>query len=127
MKLLRVTLLATLLFGTGAALAASHAGPPPAKAGEVYGHRLMTAEEHKALHDKMMGAKTPEERDRMCTEHHEAMQARAKERGVNLPEHPMMKEHRMKGGMGPGRMGGMCGMVMGDDGKPLAPKHGQGS
>lgn len=64
----------------------------------IYGSQLMTPQERSAYRAKMRAAKTPEERQAIRAEHHAAMSARAKERGVTLPEQPPARG----GGMGPG-------------------------
>jgi hypothetical protein len=50
----------------------------------------------------MHSLKTPEEREAYRQEHHSLMQARAKERGVTLPEAPPPRGMGMGQGMGPG-------------------------
>lgn len=55
----------------------------------VYGSQLMTAEERDAYRARMRSAKTQAERDQLRQEHHAAMQQRAKERGVTLPDQPV--------------------------------------
>jgi hypothetical protein len=70
---------------------------------QVYGSQLMTQQERTAYRARMRAAKTQEERERIRAEHHEQMKARAKERGVTLPDEPPARG----GGMGPG--GGMGG------------------
>lgn len=52
----------------------------------VYGSQLMTNQERVEQRAKMNAAKTAEEREQVRAEHHDKMQARAKERGVTLPE-----------------------------------------
>jgi len=77
---------------------------------QVYGSQLMTREERVAYRAKMRAAKTQEEREKIRAEHHEQMKARAKERGVTLPDAPPARGGGMGpggGGMGPG--GGMGG------------------
>lgn len=81
------------------------------RADRIYGSQLMTAEERAAYREKMRAAKTSAERERLRTEHHKDMQARAKERGVTLPDAPPGRAHRgrgmgPRGGMGPGRGAG---------------------
>lgn len=49
------------------------------------GWALMTAEERTAHSQKMHAAKTYDECKALQTEHHQAMEARAKEKGVTLP------------------------------------------
>ncbi|MDX1916108.1 MAG: hypothetical protein SFU55_11035 [Methylophilus sp.] len=66
---------------------------------QVYGYQLMTNEERMAFRSKMRAAKTEEEREKIQNEQHERMKIRAKERGVTLPDQPIMKG----GGMGVGR------------------------
>lgn len=68
----------------------------------IYGSQLMTEQERAEHRSKMHAAKTAEEREQIRKEHHERMKARAKERGVSLPDEPPAKG---KGMMGPG--GGM--------------------
>ena len=68
----------------------------------IYGSQLMTPQERADYRAKMHAAKTPEERENIRKEHHALMQARAKERGIILPDQPPAKG----GGMGPGG-GGM--------------------
>jgi len=63
----------------------------------IYGSQLMTAQERAEHRDRMRAAKTLEEREQIRAEHHERMQARAKERGVTLPDQPPMRR-------GPGMM-----------------------
>jgi hypothetical protein len=61
----------------------------------------------------MRAAKTYEEQQRIRNEHHNQMQARAKERGVTIPDQP--PAHGMGGGMGPGTGAG-SGMGQGGGG-----------
>lgn len=70
----------------------------------IYGSQLMTEQERNAYRERIRMAKTNEERERIRAEHHKEMLARAKERGVTLPEEPPMK-----GGKGMGMGGGMGG------------------
>ena len=49
------------------------------------GWKLMSAGERTAHRDKMRGAKTYDECKAVQDEHHKAMEARAKEKGVTLP------------------------------------------
>lgn len=72
-----------------------------AAAGSICGAQMMTREERAEHMTKMRSAKTLEERERIRAEHYEAMQARAKERGVALPDEPPCRA----GGMGPRGMG----------------------
>lgn len=70
----------------------------------VYGSQLMSREERTAYRAKMRAAKTPEEREKIRAEHHEQMKARAKEKGVTLPDTPPMGGAMMGpgGGIKPG-------------------------
>lgn len=91
-------LLAALLLPvmTSTALAAEEKKPAPAKKQVqtkqqeevIYGRQLMTPKEMTDYRAKMRAAKTAEERDKLRKEHHAAMQARAKARGVTLPDEP---------------------------------------
>jgi len=65
---------------------------------QVRGSQLMTAEERAEHRKKVRAAKTAEEREQIRKEFHEQMKARAKERGVTLPDEPPA----MGRGMGPG-------------------------
>lgn len=84
---------------------------------QVYGSQLMTQQERIEFRDRMRAATTAEEREQIRQEHHEQMQARAKERGVTLPDSPPVGG----GGMGPGG-GGM----MGPGGGGMGPGGGRG-
>jgi len=55
---------------------------------QVYGSQLMTSQERAAYRDRLRAAHTEQERERIRAEHHEAMQARARERGLRLPDMP---------------------------------------
>lgn len=77
---------------------------------QIYGSQLMTQQERAAYRARMRAAKTQEEREKIRAEHHEQMKARAKEKGMTLPDEPPMRGGGMGpggGGMGPG--GGMGG------------------
>ena len=50
----------------------------------IYGSQLMTQQERIEHRNKLRAAKTVEERDQVRLQHHEEMQLRAKEKGVNL-------------------------------------------
>ena len=54
----------------------------------VCGWQLMTEQERADYQAKMRSLKTPEEQAKFRAAHHEQMKARAKERGVTLPEEP---------------------------------------
>ena len=82
---------------------------------DIYGWQMMTPEEREQYRAKMRAARTAEEREQLRKEHHEQMQARAKERGTTLPDEPPMRDMQQRmddrmrspgGGMGSGRGGG---------------------
>lgn len=108
-----------LLLGLGAPAWSWDVNPPQGaqaqaqQAGQeqdrIYGRQMMTSEEITEYRNTMRAAKTAEEREKIREEHHQKMVARAKERGVTLPDEPPARPGRMGpgGGMGPGRgMGG---------------------
>jgi Na+-transporting NADH:ubiquinone oxidoreductase subunit NqrC len=70
----------------------------------IFGSQLMTKQERNEYRNRMRSAKTPQEREQIRAEHHERMQARAKERGVTLPDNPPPRggSFRQGGGMAPG-------------------------
>lgn len=70
---------------------------------QVYGSQLMTVQERTEYQARMRAAKSAEAREKIRSEHHEAMQVRAREKGLTLPDEPPARG--MGGGMGPG--GGM--------------------
>jgi hypothetical protein len=70
--------------------------------GDIYGSQLMTQQERNEYRARMQNAQTEQERERIRAEHHERMQARAKERGVTLPDKP-------PAGRGPAGPGGGTG------------------
>jgi hypothetical protein len=75
---------------------------------DIFGHELMTAKERNDFRARMRSAKTAQERDQIRAEHHEQMMARAKERGVKIPDAP--PPGRGPGsGAGPGPAGGGAG------------------
>ena len=71
---------------------------------QLYGSQLMTQQERSEYQNRMRSAKTVQEQEQIRAEHHEQMQARAKERGVTLPDYPPATGSGM-GGMGPGGRG----------------------
>lgn len=72
---------------------------------QIYGSQLMTEQERVEHRAKIRSLKTQQEREAYQLEHHKRMQERAKEKGVTLPDEPMMRSRNMGpgGGMGPGR------------------------
>lgn len=87
----------------------------------IYGSELMTEKERNEYRERMRSAKTEQEREKIRTEHHNRMLARAKERGVKIPDELPVKG----GGMGPGRgMGpGAGGMGPGGGAKGGGPRR----
>jgi hypothetical protein len=97
---MRYTILAFGLLCSGAVLAA----PPPAattkpapaavsRTGEagtsnpaVYGWQIMTPAERHEYQRRMLASKTEAERAKVSAEFHQRMAARAKARGITLPE-----------------------------------------
>jgi hypothetical protein len=71
---------------------------------QIYGSQLMTKQERIQYRSRLRTAKTAQEREQIRMEHHEQMQARARERGLTLPDMPPA----VGGGMGPGGGGGMA-------------------
>jgi hypothetical protein len=95
-------LVMTLFLSTGVSWAAEEMQVQEAIEAQeqvVFGRELMTDEERAEHRNKMRAAKTVEERERIQKEQHERMKIRAKERGIALPEEPLIKG----GGMGQGR------------------------
>jgi len=64
---------------------------------QIYGSQLMTEQERLQHRNQLRNLKTEQEREAYRLEHHKRMQVRAKEKGVTLPDEPMMRP----GGMGP--------------------------
>jgi hypothetical protein len=80
-------------------------GPPMMRsgfAGPMAAQQLMTPAEQQAFIEKMLNAKTPEERQKLADANRAEMEKRAKEKGITLPA-----AHGPFGGMGPGMMRGM--------------------
>jgi len=104
------------------AYAAEQATQP--KSEPIYGYRLMTNQERNEYREKMRNARSPEERQAVRDEHHKAMQARAKERGVTLPDRPRGPGAGMGpgGGMGPGSGMGPGGGMGPGAGKGPGPR-----
>jgi hypothetical protein len=71
---------------------------PTARQSQLYGDELFTPEERKAFFDQMKAAKTPEERAKIQAERRTTAEARAKEKGITLPE----PRPRAPGGPGQG-------------------------
>ncbi len=88
----------------------------------IYGSRLMSPQERLEHRERMRNAATAEEREQVRLEHHQAMQARAKARGITLPDKPRAGAGPMGPGTGSG--GGMGpGSGMGPGGGARGPRH----
>ena len=101
-----------LLIGTPMAqsqTAASAAQPPGISTtapSRTYGWQLMSPQERTEFRSKLHSLKTPEEREQFRKDHHEQMKARAKERGLTLPDEPLPMAGPRSGpgrGQGPGK------------------------
>lgn len=78
----------------------------------IFGGRMMTKEERAEYHARMRAAKTVAERKKVRKDQHDAMVARAKERGIAIPDEPTARGP----GMGPGGGMGSSGMGPGATG-----------
>lgn len=85
---------------------------------QIYGSQIMTPQERNEYRARMRAAKTVEEREQIRKEHHEKMKARAKEKGVTLPDEPPQRGMGMGPGMGGGMGPGGGGMGPGMGGGP---------
>jgi hypothetical protein len=111
------TALALALIATAGVSAGLAQAPSP---DPIYGSQLMTRQERSDYRDRMRNAKTAEERETVRAENHKLMSARAKERGVTLPDEPPATG--MGGGMGRGTgPGGGMGQGMGPGGGGMGP------
>lgn len=76
--------------GPAAAKVPAPAGAPgagsAARRSQLYGDELFSPEERRAFFDKMKAAQTPEERAKLQAERRATADARAKEKGITLPE-----------------------------------------
>jgi hypothetical protein len=85
---------------------AQDAGQPPAATTEprelIYCAELMTPAEREAYRARMRAAATPQERAAVRQAHRETMQARARERGVDVLQcEPQRRRLRLRGGVSP--------------------------
>lgn len=84
---------------------AADQGPEASQAQQpIYGSQLMTPAERMEYRNRMRSLNTQEEREALRLEHHQRMQERAKERGLQLPDMPPSRGMGMGmgRGMGPG-------------------------
>ncbi len=104
-KTLLVSAMASgLLFMVSPGFAAEAATQNQAQQQEqIYGNQLMTVQERTEYRAKMRAAKTVEAREQIRAEHHQAMQVRARDKGMTLPDEPPARGM----GAGPGSGGGM--------------------
>lgn len=98
-RLLHISLASLLAAGMTLATAANNPKD------SVYGWELMTEQERMEHRETMRNMKTEEERARYREEMHKKMEARAKERGVELNQLPAPAAGRGYGG-GQGKGGG---------------------
>jgi hypothetical protein len=102
----RTAMAAVITVAMMAAAALFAAEQPAPKSEQIYGYRMMGDQERNGYRDRMRNARSAEERQAIRDEHRSLMEARAKERGVTLPE--------PRGpGFGPGPGGGGPGAGMG--------------
>lgn len=108
-------LMALSVLAGALSLCASAVGAQTSDTEQIYGSQMMTQQERSEYQAKMRAAKTAEEREQIRQQHHEEMQARAKERGMTLPDEPPAR------GMGPGGRMGPGGGGMGPGGEGMGP------
>lgn len=122
-RLIYGILFGLLLPGVALAATAEEKKPAPTKKQEqtksqdqevIYGRQLMTQKEMNEYRAKMRAAKTADEREKLRKAHHDKMAARAKERGVKIPDEPPARGP----GMGPG-----SGKGMGPGGGGMGPRY----
>jgi hypothetical protein len=78
---------AAMMTMTVTLFAAEHpSGAPAGRSEPIYGYRMMNDQERNEYREKMRNAGNPDERQAVREEHHKLMEARAKERGVTMPE-----------------------------------------
>ncbi len=87
---------------------------------DIYGYQMMTPQERDEHRAKMRAAKTNEEREQIRREQHDQMVARAKERGLKIPDEPP----RGAGGRAPGTGAGPGGPGMMGPGGGSGPGRG---
>ncbi len=116
-------LIALSVLAGALSLCASAVGAQTPDTEQIYGSQMMTQQERSEYQTRMRAAKTAEEREQIRQQHHEEMQARAKERGMTLPDEPPARGMGPSGGgMGPGGGGmGPGGGGMGPGGGGMGP------
>ncbi|MEY2342893.1 hypothetical protein AB4090_12390 [Acidithiobacillus sp. IBUN Pt1247-S3] len=108
-KIVALTAILTVLMAS-ASFAAEEAPAVSQSAGKTaYGSQLMTQQERAEHRNKLQSAKTEQERKQIRAEKHEAMQKRAEEKGLKLPENAPSTGMHQGGMRGSGMMGGAGG------------------
>lgn len=82
----RTAMTAAIAVAMMAAATLFAADQPAPKSEPIYGYRMMNDQERNEYRDRMRNARSTEERQAVRDEHRKVMEARAKERGVTLPE-----------------------------------------
>ena len=82
----RTAMTAALAVAMMAAATLFAADQPAPKSEPIYGYRMMNDQERNEFRDRMRNARSADERQAVRDEHRKLMEARAKERGVTLPE-----------------------------------------
>lgn len=67
----------------------------------IYGSELMTPAEREEHWARLRNMKTEEERNAFRLQHHQQMQERARAKGIQLPDEPLMRRLGPGGGPGP--------------------------
>jgi hypothetical protein len=70
---------------------------------QLYGYDLMTEQERAEHREKMRSMKTEQEREAYRMQHHEEMQRRAREQGVEIPDEPPRPGQGKGKGQGQGK------------------------
>jgi hypothetical protein len=78
---------------------------PAAKSEPIYGYNMMTDAERNEFRGKMRNAKSEQERQSLRDDHRKAMETRARERGVTLPEQRGPRSDGKGQGYGPAGKG----------------------
>jgi hypothetical protein len=116
-----------MLLAPDAAITIAVAAPPGIPDEPIYGYRLMTPQERDEYRTRLRNARTTSECQHIRDDHHSAMQARARERGVTLPDYTPqgrgMSGHGMEGPM-MGQSDGHMGPPSYDPGDPCGGRPG---
>jgi len=68
----------------------------------IYASHMMTEQERDEHRARLRAATTEQERDQIRRAHHDQMRARAKARGMTLPDEPPLRGQGLRPGPGPG-------------------------